>query len=243
MNRISIITICFNDRVGLERTFASVQEQTFRGFDHIVVDGGSTDGSAEVVRSHAARLFRWVSEADGGIYDAQNKGWRMAVTPYVLFLNAGDRFAGPDVLERAVAMLPEDADIAYGDAALAKEGVVYAAKKHPPSITTPWLLTEVVAHQSQIIRRSLLERYNGYDTAWPIVADYAFFARAFWEGGCRIRKLDLVVGVFDTGGISSDPRRKTQVAAERRAVQRRYAPFVWYLLYHGYAHFNRLIGR
>lgn len=242
MARLAIITICYNDRTGLERTFASVFGQTFRDFAYIVVDGGSSDGSVELVKAHTDRITRWVSEPDQGIYDAQNKGWRMADTPFVLFMNAGDSFATPDVLATAVPLLNEEVDILYGDTQLADERGVYAIKAHPARMSSPWLMKEVVSHSAQLIRRSLLEQYGGYDTRYRLAADYAFFARAFW-GGARFRKVGRILSVFDTGGISSKPEQRERVAQERKEIQRLYGPRFWYLLYHGYAAFNRIIGR
>jgi glycosyltransferase involved in cell wall biosynthesis len=242
-NRLSIITICYNDRAALERTFASVFAQTAHDFEYIVVDGGSTDGSVEMIERNRERITRWVSEKDAGIYDAQNKGWRMGSAPYVLFLNAGDILAGPDVIERALPALSPNVDIAYGDAQLSRAHGTFATKTHPARITTPWLMKEVVAHQSQFIRRGLLERLNGYDHTYRIAADYAFFARAFWTGPLKLVKLPFIVSVFDVEGLSSDPAQKEAVARERKAVQARYAPKLWYWGYHAYAAFNRMIGR
>lgn len=243
MARLAIITICYNDRAGLERTFASVLGQTSRDIEYIVVDGGSTDGSVDLIEAHADRITHWTSERDRGIYDAQNKGWYMASAPFVLFMNAGDTFAAPDVLERALPMLTDAVDILYGDAQLADERGVYATKVHPRTITSAWLMKEVVAHQSQFIRRVLLEEAEGYDLRYPIAADYAFFARMFWKGRLRTRHAGFVISTFDTTGTSSDSARKQQSAAERKAIQRTFAPRAWYLLYHAWAAFNRMIGR
>ena len=243
MTRLAIITICYNDRPGLERTFASVFGQTIRDFEYIVVDGGSTDGSVDLIKAHAPRLTHWTSEPDRGIYDAQNKGWYMATAPFVLFMNAGDTFAAPDVLERAIPMLTDTVDILYGDAQLADERGVYGAKPHPHRLTSAWLMKETVAHQSQFIRRSLLEKAEGYDLGYPIAADYAFLARMFWRERIRTRHAGFAISVFDTTGLSSDPAGKRRSAAERKAIQRNFAPRGWYFLYHAWAAFNRLIGR
>lgn len=241
--RLAIVTICYNDRTGLERTFASVFAQTSREFDHIVVDGGSTDGSVEMIERNTARITHWLSEPDNGIYDAQNKGWRISTARFILFLNAGDALAGPEVVERVLPYLTTEVEIAYGDVQLSRAGGIYATKSHPARITTPWLMKEVVAHQAQFIRRDLLERYDGYDTTYRIVADYALFARAFWSGQLKLVKLPYVISVFDVGGLSSAPAQKEAVAEERKGVHVRYAPTLWYLGFHAYAALNRLIGR
>lgn len=243
MSRLAIVTICRNDREGLERTFASLDAQTERGFAHIVVDGASTDGSVGLVRAHGDRVARWVSEPDRGIYDAMNKGWRMAESDFVLFLNAGDALAAPDAMGRALPLLDGDVDIAYGDLILREPDGSLRPKRYPARITSAWLMRESPPHPAQFIRRALLERWGGYDEQWRIAADYAFFARAFWCGGLRLRKLPFAVSLFDTRGLSSQPGQLARVAAERKAIQRRYAPRFWYTAYHMWAAFNRFIGR
>jgi glycosyltransferase involved in cell wall biosynthesis len=243
MKPLAIVTICFNDRSGLERTLDSVAAQTTDQVEHIVVDGGSTDGSVEVIKAHGSRLTRWVSEPDRGIYDAQNKGWRMASAPWVLFLNAGDTLHGNDVLECVLPELQEDVDIVYGDLQVNDEQGGWRVKAYPARITSAWLMKESLPHPAQFTRRTVLERLNGFDDNYRIVADYDLFARAFWKLGIRMRKLPLVVSDFTLGGLSSDVATTDQLLRERTEVQRRQAPRGWFLLYRAWATFNRLIGR
>lgn len=243
MAQLAIVTICYNDREGLQRTFNSVFGQTYRDVEYVVVDGGSTDGSVELIKANADRITAWTSEKDAGIYDAQNKGWYTASAPFVLFMNAGDVFAAPDVLERAIPLLTDDIDILYGDAQLTDGRGVYAVKTHPQRITSAWLMKEVVAHQSQFIRRTLLVDAEGYDVRFPIAADYAFFAQMFWQRRIRTRHAGFIISAFDTTGFSSAPGQKQRSAAERKAIQRTFAPWWWYAIYHTYASFNRLVGR
>lgn len=243
MGALAIVTICYNDRVGLEHTLESVLGQTCRDIEYIVVDGGSTDGSVEIIKANADRIATWTSEPDRGIYDAMNKGWHTAKSAFVLFMNAGDTFAAANVLERALPLLTDTVDILYGDAQLADERGTYATKRHPRVLSNAWLMKEVVAHQSQFIRRSLLQKAGGYDLRFPIAADYAFFARMFWKERIRTRHAGFTICTFHTTGLSSDPGHSRQAARERRIAQRTFAPRFWYLLYHAYAAFNRLIGR
>lgn len=100
---LSIITVTFNCRDLLPRTLESVQEQSFPGIEHVIVDGASTDGTLDLIRAHADRLGSWVSEPDKGIYDAMNKGLHMARGEYVLFLNAGDTFFSKDTVGEVFA--------------------------------------------------------------------------------------------------------------------------------------------
>jgi glycosyltransferase involved in cell wall biosynthesis len=243
MSSLAIVTICRNDREGLQRTFASLQAQSDQRFAHVVVDGGSTDGSVELIRSQAQRIARWVSEPDAGIYAAMNKGWRLADADFILFINSGDGLADARVVERSLPLLDAGIDIAYGDLML-MEGVRGSRiKPYPERFDTRWLLSESPPHPSQFMSRALLERWGGFEERYRIAADYGFFARAFWKSGLRLFKLPFAVGAFDTAGISSSADQVSRVLAERKDIQRRYAPWLWYLAYQGWAIFNRVIGR
>ena len=111
--KYSIITVNYNNREGLKRTIESVIHQTFRDFEFIVIDGGSTDSSAEVLKAYDEHISYWVSEKDNGIYDAMNKGIRKATGDYLNFMNSGDCFYDDDVL-RNVTAYASDADIITG---------------------------------------------------------------------------------------------------------------------------------
>ena len=111
--KLSIITVNYNDAKGLERTILSVISQTKHNFEFIVIDGGSTDGSIDVINKYERHIDYWVSEPDGGIYQGMNKGLRQAQGEYVNFMNSGDCFHSTDVLERIFA-LDTDADIITG---------------------------------------------------------------------------------------------------------------------------------
>ncbi len=243
MKKIAVITICYNDRDGLARTMASVFEQSCQEVEYIVVDGGSTDGSVQLIKASAEQLDHWVSERDGGIFDAQNKGWRMASAPWVLFLNAGDTLAAADVLEKALSAIAPGTTIAYGDLELSDDRGVYRTKRYPARITTAWLMKEALPHPAQFIRRETLLAQGGYDTTYRIAADHAFITRLLHEGDPVLQKLDLVVSRFDTRGMSSDPAQRQRLLAERKEIQRRYAPRFWYWIYQAYAALNRSIGR
>ena len=111
--KLSIITINYNDAEGLERTIKSVTSQTFRDFEFIVIDGGSTDNSIEIIKKYEKDIDFWVSEKDGGIYPGMNKGLKQAKGEYVNFMNGGDRYHSPDVLEN-IFKLETNADIITG---------------------------------------------------------------------------------------------------------------------------------
>ncbi len=131
--KLSIITINFNNRNGLERTARSIVEQTFRDYEWIVIDGGSTDGSQDILKEYSAHIAFGVSERDGGIYEAMNKGLERASGEYVQFLNSGDSFIDRDVLERVFAD-NRLADVNYGDQWCVLDGSIIEKRRYPETM-------------------------------------------------------------------------------------------------------------
>ncbi len=201
---LSIVTVNLNDRAGLARTLASIGRQTFTDREVIVVDGGSTDGSVDVVRESAGIVTDWVSEKDGGIYDAQNKGTRRARGTYCLYLNAGDALAADDALERFFAAGPPVEDLLYGDVVFEEEGGRQRTEE-TPELTWALLMRTTLPHQATAIRRALFDRAGPYDTSFRIVADYAFFLKAFVVIGATARHVPVPLAVQVLGGRSSRP--------------------------------------
>ena len=120
---ISIITINFNDKIGLQRTFDSVFAQDYQDFEYIVIDGGSNDGSKELIENNAQKISYWISEPDKGIYNAMNKGILKATGEYLLFLNSGDHLYSHTVLEENYTRI-ENYDLIYFNLQMASEKIV-----------------------------------------------------------------------------------------------------------------------
>ncbi len=219
--KLSIITINFNDKVGLERTIKSVSEQTWTDFEFIVVDGGSEDGSIEVIQKFQSAVTSWVSEKDHGIYHAQNKGLGKAIGEYCLFLNSGDYFASPDVLSK-VFTLGLNEDIIYGNMMIVrKDGSVYEGKM-PDRITFHHMIADTLWHPVSFIRRSLFEKFGIYDESLKMVADYDFFLKTAIVHGVSMKHVNFPIAVFNLDGFSSDPVNRKFQEEERRIVQLRY---------------------
>jgi glycosyltransferase involved in cell wall biosynthesis len=204
--RLSIITGTLNNREGLEKTLASVQaQQSAPAFEQIVVDGGSTDGSADVIRRLESRLAGWISEPDRGIYHAMNKGLDQATGDYLLFLNSGDRLANPRVLQTAFSGFPS-ADIVYGSIQVVRAGIPGKIVRGPApeNLHLTFWIQNTIQHSGTFIRRGLLTE-NRYAEDFRIVADRKFFFESFLAGKTFAR-IDHVITHFEMGGISSDPR-------------------------------------
>lgn len=197
--RLSIITVNFNNCDGLQKTINSVVSQTFRDFEWIVIDGGSTDGSKELIGQYADHFAYWVSEPDKGIYNAMNKGVRMAKGEYLQFLNSGDWLVDEKVLERCFVH-SFSADIAYGNLNLVysngdKEKVVF-----PEHLTLRFLYHESLGHGASFIKRDLFE-HEQYEENYRIVSDWSFYVKMMLEN----RSFEFInedIICFDLNGVS-----------------------------------------
>ena len=183
--KLSIITVNYNDAAGLERTIKSVISQTFHDFEFIVIDGGSTDGSVDVIKRYANNIDYWVSEPDGGIYQGMNKGLRQAKGEYVNFMNGGDCFHSPNVLE-TIFFNNTEADIITGD---------HEGSTHPcigqSGISMLDLFTGAVDHQASFIRREIALRHP-YDEKYRIVSDWKFFIEALVIDNCSFTFIPIM---------------------------------------------------
>lgn len=197
--KLSIITITYNNIKGFRQTFNSVISQSWKEFEWIIIDGGSTDGTRELLEQHQHLFSYWCCEADRGIYDAQNKGAQRATGDYLCFMNAGDGFFDKDVLSRAVSYF-EKADVLYGDTVFTdkiyKEIVI-----HPETLTLSWLSLFAINHQSTFIKREVFELFK-FDLKYKMLADRKLWIQCMLQDKSFI-KLPFVVSFYDTNGLSS----------------------------------------
>lgn len=237
--KLSIITITYNNAEGLCRTIQSVQSQTFRDFEHIIVDGGSTDGSVDIIREYesslASRLsplasnLKWISEKDKGVYDAQNKGIRLAHGEYCYFLNAGDTFCNEHVLELIfkpltfnLSPLTPTPDILYGNEIIvdgAGQRVGIARGVENPSFVD--LYNSCMKHQASFIRRELFEKYGMYDADMRICADFDWFFRVIaFHDDVTLQYKAVDIAYFENTGLSY--HAPELCAKERQQILNRY---------------------
>jgi len=200
--KLSIITINLNNRDGLERTLNSVQAQTFRNFEQIVIDGGSSDGSLDVIQGRAETITYWVSEPDAGIYFAMNKGIKISSGEYLIFLNSGDCLASTDVLANIFCDENPESDIIYGDT-LRKTPDGSTELRATPENLTPFAFYKFrICHQSVIYRRTLFEKYGDYDISFRISADTEFNLRCL-RAGAKARRVQFPISIYEGGGVSA----------------------------------------
>jgi len=161
---ITIITVVYNGEKYLEETIKSVINQTYPNVEYIIIDGGSTDGTLDIIKKYEDKIDYWVSEKDEGIYDAMNKGIDVASdNSYLLFLNAGDTFCDNNILKKVTENLKEDTKIIYGSAKIFNENNSFLTDLKPLNFTKSNLnrfSTRVVCHQSIFVHKSIICKYN-----------------------------------------------------------------------------------
>jgi glycosyltransferase involved in cell wall biosynthesis len=214
--KISIVTINYNDKQGLEKTLNSVFEQTHQGYEYVVVDGGSTDGGKELIEQHQDKFANWVSEPDNGIYNAMNKGLAKVTGDVVLFLNSGDRLYDANVLERVLAH-GLDGDFNYGDL-LMEDGDKQWLKKYPEEVTAKYLINAALPHQGLFIKKEVFDNHGGYNEDYRIVSDWLHYAELFVAKKATFKRIPFPVSVFDRSGISSTGAHQELHDKERKEV-------------------------
>ena len=192
--RFSIITINFNNKDGLKRTINSVLCQTCIDYEFIIIDGGSTDGSVEVIKENESQITYWVSEKDNGVYHAMNKGVAQAHGDYCIFMNSGDCFHSPDALR---SVLNYQEDIICGQVSTFPSG------HHKPTISLVDLLRISLPHQAMFIKRDLLIKHP-YDEEYKILSDWKFCIENLVIDNCSFRNIEVVIADYESGGISSN---------------------------------------
>lgn len=201
MKKLSIITINYNNRDGLQKTIESVINQTFSDYEYIVIDGGSTDGSIDVIQRYADKIDYWVSEPDRGIYHAMNKGILKAHGEYCNFLNSGDYYIQNNILGQIFGQSQSE-DILSGL-------YVTDTNKGPYGHLVPMSMLSFVktsmGHSSSFIKRYLFENHL-YDEKLKIVSDWKFFIESIIFQNCTVKNISEIVVIFDSTGISNTSR-------------------------------------
>ena len=226
--KVSIITISYNNLKGLEDTYSSIHQQTFRDFEWIVIDGGSTDGTKEFLEAHESELAFWCSEPDKGVYNAQNKGTAYAKGEYSIYMNSGDSFFADDVLEK-IFEKDIDADIIYGNWMLVFEDGKTRLGNAPEAADLAYFFDDNMCHQSMLIRTEAVKN-RPYDESFRIYADWEEWLALLMQGK-RFERINLTVCNFMVGGISTGDNASKTLKQERKAeiqrIKERYYDALW----------------
>lgn len=216
---VSVITVCFNAATTISATLDSVRIQTWRPLESVVVDGGSKDGTQSIVARYSDVTATVISEPDGGIYDAMNKGIDLAGGDIIHFLNADDRFVDSAVIEAAarVFMAEPGVDLVFGDAIYQTANGSFLRRFN--RVNSRNLIYGDLCHQAVFARRHLFERFGRFNLDYRINADYDWLLRVF-RGGAVVRYLPRAIVNYNAGGQSS--RDLDRMHAERNIVQRQF---------------------
>ncbi|MBS6469949.1 MAG: glycosyltransferase [Bacteroides sp.] len=213
--KLSIITINFNNEKGLKKTLESVSIQTYKNFEFIIIDGGSTDNSVNIIKEYQPIITYWLSEPDKGIYNAMNKGIAQAHGEYCIFMNSGDTFYDASTIEKS---LP------YLDGTAIVSGYTYTDKTifpAPSEISLGMFMKFSLMHQSTFISTTIQKKY-GYDERYKIGADRKFLMQVLLYDNVTYKAIDVTVSNFDMTGISMTNKALEQ--KEREAILRTLIP-------------------
>lgn len=218
---LSIITINLNNSVGLEKTIESVVSQIMSEFEYIIIDGGSTDGSTDIIKRYNSKLTYWISEPDKGIYNAMNKGIMKANGDYCLFLNSGDYLTKNLLYKLQKVDFIED--IIYGNIILFyKDGSQsrdMGAGRNELTFYN-FFAGNSIRHQGAFIKRNLFMLHGLYNEAYEIISDWAFFLKVIIFKDVTVQYLNIDIAYFDPYGISvtNDRMRSSEANAELQKI-------------------------
>ncbi|MBE6255907.1 MAG: glycosyltransferase [Prevotella sp.] len=198
--KISVITVNRNHLEGLQKTFQSIVAQTYKDWEWIVIDGGSTEGDRDFIEVHQAQIAYWCSEPDKGPYNAMNKALQHATGDYLVFMNSGDTFHDSSVLEQVFSQ-PRQADILYGDWMEAYLDGRQKRKRAPEDISLHFFCRDNICHQAMFIKRQVMQQ-SPYDERYRLFADWAKWIE-FTLQGYIFQYVSVVVCDFEMGGISN----------------------------------------
>ncbi|GAB6122871.1 glycosyltransferase family 2 protein [Dysgonomonas termitidis] len=216
--RVSVITINYNNGTGLEKTIRSVIKQSYIDYEYIVIDGGSTDSSKQILEIYSDKITCWVSEPDKGIYEAMNKGIIRAKGEFCHFLNSGDIYADDEVLRKIFENKEYSVPLLRGVQICAADTGIFRWRNHGNRDVTLFdLYVDTMQHQATFIRRSLFDKYGLYDIKYKIVSDWKFFMQTML-GDEKSVFLDMDIVIFDMTGISNDPKYYGLMCEERNKV-------------------------
>jgi glycosyltransferase involved in cell wall biosynthesis len=214
----SIITVCLNEATAIRVTCDNICNQSLDDFEWIVIDGGSTDGTLEVLKEYSDKIDLLVSEPDSGIYNAMNKGAAKAVGKYLIFMNGGDCFANSNALLHS-SKAPE-VQMLYGDIYL---GDIHGnIMTYPNYIGSDYMLSNRISHQATFYERDVFELSGGYDESLQISADYDLYIRLLKQQNISHYHIPHPIAIFDLEGISNSRQFRQLRKQENHRIRKKY---------------------
>jgi len=216
-NFLSIITINYNQAEGLRKTITSVLSQTFIDYEYLIIDGKSTDQSVQIIKESENKIKYWVSEKDSGIYNAMNKGIKVANGKYLLFLNSGDTFVNKNSLINFINHNKFIGHIIYGDYKFKKGEKVF-----PDDVTPLYLMKSSLPHQSTFFKKIVFDEIGPYNEKFKITSDREFYIKCLLSEKYVFSHIPIALTVFDQKGISSDKNFQEIKRNENEQIFKKY---------------------
>lgn len=215
--KISIITVVYNAAATIEQTILSVVKQDYSNIEYIIVDGGSTDGTLDIVKKYEEKIALWLSEPDYGIYDAMNKGLTYATGDYIYYLGADDCLLAPTSISQVVSFLQDNPEVDVLCASVMMVDSVYRIEKvYSSNFSEADVLSGYnTPHQGMFVRREILQKYR-FDTSYHIAADYKNFLKFYLDQNIALKKTAMIVAYYANDGVSgngTDAQRMEDVRA------------------------------
>ena len=224
-HKYSIITVCLNAITHIHRTAESLTQQNYTNFEWIVIDGGSTDGTLDILEEYKDLISVLVSEPDKGIYDAMNKGILHAKGQDLLFLNAGDSLYDPKTLSSLDRS--SNFELIVGNLFLTQTRTV---RESPQLLPRDFLLKVMLPHQATFFNRDIFDKYGYFDTSYRIAGDYEMFSRLIQKYKVSYTHVPDIIANFDETGISSNDIFRHLRKKENHRVRWKYFPRYRYSL-------------
>ncbi|WP_288154699.1 glycosyltransferase family 2 protein [Phocaeicola sartorii] len=206
--KVSVITINYNNVQGLKTTIQSVISQSYKDMEYIIVDGGSTDGSVDLLMEYSDKISKCICEPDNGVYNAMNKGVSIASGEYCIFMNSGDGFWNSDVLENIFSK-HIDAGVLAGKTYCFKNGRFSSMRSAPKKITMKYLYANSINHQAMLIKTALLREYP-YDETLKVYSDWKFCIQTLVVNNLSYQFVDYVIAKYDLSGVSANAKFKEE---------------------------------
>ena len=244
--KISIITVCFNAGDKLEKTVLSVISQTYSNIEYIIIDGGSTDNTSLIARKFKENIALFISEPDNGIYNAMNKGIQNAAGELIIFLNAGDFYLTPHVIEYSIAKLNlSSADLFFGRIIWEDPKAKNIALSDHEFVRYEWdIKYSNFPQPATIYKKKLFGKLGLFDESFKILADYEWNLRALVKYRIAFQYLDIVFALFRADGISNITASTVIVQNESEIMFNNYFKstriFSFVEKYVGYSNRNRI---
>ncbi len=223
--KISIITVVFNRVHTIEQLLASVVDQTYKNIEFIIIDGGSTDGTVDLIKKYEHGITKWISEPDNGIYNAMNKGIKLATGDYIEIIGSDDALAGKNAISNIIPALNDKPDILS-----CTEYIVHPKEKRQRIFYNHDARNKdtykggMVGHAAMFARRELFDRYP-FDEKYKIVSDYKFFLQCYFDESVYIKYIDTPVAYFETDSEGASANKEACWSEDEQVYRELGLPF------------------